>query len=61
MTFHLLPWMWGVDGDKTVGISDTVHVTKDGCASFFTLPEDFTVHASSARSFPAGAVLTPRF
>jgi len=44
MTFHLIPWMWGVDGDKTVGISDTVRITADGCQSFFTLDEDFTVH-----------------
>jgi Xaa-Pro dipeptidase len=50
MTFHLIPWMWGVDGDKTVGISDTVRITADGCASFLTLPEDFTVHESSART-----------
>ena len=59
MTFHLIPWMWGVDGDKTVGISDTVRITADGCASFLTLQEDFTVHESSARSFPAAAG-TPR-
>ncbi|GAB18125.1 peptidase M24 family protein [Gordonia effusa NBRC 100432] len=52
MTFHVIPWMWGVDGDKTVGISDTIRVTEDGCESFFTLDEDFTVHES-------GAVLTP--
>ncbi|HJG92579.1 MAG TPA: ectoine hydrolase [Brachybacterium massiliense] len=56
MTFHLLPWMWGVDGTKTVGISDTVRITEDGCASFFTLPEDFTVHTSSVRSVPRAAV-----
>jgi Xaa-Pro dipeptidase len=43
MTFHVIPWMWGVDGDKTVGISDTIRITADGCASFFDLPEDFTV------------------
>ena len=43
MTFHLIPWMWGVDGDKTCGISDTIHVTEDGCESFFTLDRDFTV------------------
>lgn len=42
MTFHILPWMWGVDGDKTVGISDTVRVTARGCESFFTLDKDFT-------------------
>jgi len=41
MTFHVIPWMWGVDGDKTVGISDTLRVTEDGCESFFTLAEDF--------------------
>src|SRR5699024_10670603 len=33
MTFHLIPWMWGVDGNKTVGISDTVRITEDGCQS----------------------------
>jgi len=43
MTFHIIPWMWGVDGDKTCGISDTIHVTENGCESFFTLDRDFTV------------------
>lgn len=43
MTLHVIPWMWGVDGDKTVGISDTIRITDDGCESFFTLDEDFTV------------------
>ncbi len=43
MTFHIIPWMWGVDGNKTVGISDTIYITKDGCRSFFQLEEDFTV------------------
>ncbi|HLS00252.1 MAG TPA: ectoine hydrolase [Mycolicibacillus parakoreensis] len=44
MTFHIIPWMWGVDGDKTVGISDTLRITDHGCESFFTIGEDFTVH-----------------
>jgi Xaa-Pro dipeptidase len=44
MTFHIIPWMWGVDGDKTVGISDTIRITDTGCESFFTLDEDFTVN-----------------
>ncbi|MDZ7767945.1 MAG: M24 family metallopeptidase [Woeseiaceae bacterium] len=51
MTFHIIPWMWGVDADKTVGISDTIYVTADGCESFFTLDEDFVVkpeHAAPA-------------
>jgi Xaa-Pro dipeptidase len=43
MTFHVIPWMWGVDGDKTVGISDTIRMTADGCESLFTLDEDFVV------------------
>jgi Xaa-Pro dipeptidase len=43
MTFHIIPWMWGVDGDKTCGISDTIRVTDGGCESFFTLERDFVV------------------
>ncbi len=43
MTFHIIPWMWGVDGDKTCGISDTIYITSEGCKSFFTLERDFTI------------------
>lgn len=43
MTFHVIPWMWGIDGDKTCGISDTIYVTEDGCESFFDMEQDFTV------------------
>jgi Xaa-Pro dipeptidase len=44
MTFHVIPWMWGVDGDKTCGISDTFYITEDGCGSFFEdVPQDFVV------------------
>lgn len=43
MTFHIIPWMWGVDGDKTVGISDSIYITAEGCKSFFNLERDFTV------------------
>ncbi len=43
MTFHVIPWMWGVDGDKTCGISDTIYITEDGCESFFTMDRDFVV------------------
>ncbi|MDK2777174.1 MAG: ectoine hydrolase [Pseudomonadota bacterium] len=43
MTFHLIPWMWGIDGDKTCGISDTIYITDEGCRSFFSLDRDFTV------------------
>lgn len=56
MTFHIIPWMWGVDGDKTCGISDTIHITADGCESFFTMPHEFTVkpeHAAQQSAKPA--------
>ena len=43
MTFHVIPWMWGVGGERTVGISDTIMITEDGCESFFDLDEDFAV------------------
>lgn len=44
MTFHIIPWMWGVDGDKTCGISDTIYITERGCASFFDgMEEDFII------------------
>lgn len=43
MTFHIIPWMWGVDGDKTVGISDTIYITDNGCRSFFDMEREFTV------------------
>ena len=43
MTFHVIPWMWGVDGDKTCGISDTIHITADGCESFFSMDRDFSL------------------
>jgi Xaa-Pro dipeptidase len=48
MTFHIIPWMWGVDGDKTVGISDTIRVTEDGCESFFDFDEDFVCKPEEA-------------
>jgi Xaa-Pro dipeptidase len=43
MTLHIIPWMWGVDGDKTCGISDTILVTDTGCESFFSLDRGFVV------------------
>lgn len=48
MTIHLIPWMWGVDGDKTCGISDTIYVTGDGCESFFTLDREFVCKPAAA-------------
>lgn len=47
MTFHVIPWMWGVEGTRTVGISDTIRITDRGCESFFTLDQEFTVKADA--------------
>ncbi len=53
MTFHVIPWMWGVDGDKTCGISDTIMITDNGCESFFSLDRDFSVKPDTASAAPA--------
>jgi Xaa-Pro dipeptidase len=59
MTMHVIPFMWGVDGDKTVGISDTLRVTEDGCESFFDLEEDFTVKPEQAAPVAVRSVPEP--
>jgi Xaa-Pro dipeptidase len=49
MTFHVIPWMWGIDGDKSCGISDTFYITEKGCGSFFEdVEQNFTVKADSS-------------
>ncbi|WP_233144514.1 ectoine hydrolase [Methyloprofundus sedimenti] len=53
MTFHIIPWMWGIDGDKTCGISDTIYITEDGCKSFFTLDRDFVVKPEQGKKAPS--------
>ncbi|MAM89663.1 MAG: peptidase M24 [unclassified Hahellaceae] len=58
MTFHVIPWMWGVDGDKTCGISDTIQITREGCESFFTMPLDFSVKPAKTQASPAGTDAT---
>ena len=59
MTFHVLPWMWGVDGDKTCGISDTIHITASGCESFFSLDRDFTVKPGTSNEVPSPSRAEP--
>lgn len=48
MTFHIIPWMWGVDGTRTCGISDTIFITESGCESFFDLDQNFVVKPEEA-------------
>lgn len=48
MTFHIIPWMWGIDGDKSCGISDTFYITDKGCGTFFDdVKQNFTVKPSN--------------
>jgi Xaa-Pro dipeptidase len=54
MTFHIIPWMWGVEGDKTVGISDTIYITDSGCKSFFSMSKEMSVHASNSVDLASG-------
>jgi Xaa-Pro dipeptidase len=51
MTFHVIPWMWGIDGDKTCGISDTFYITETGCGSFFeNVEQNFTIKPTEPTS-----------
>lgn len=60
MTFHIIPWLWGVDGDKTCGISDTFYITEDGCGSFFNDVElDFTIKLNKPLSTEQNKIVTP--
>ncbi|MCB1704868.1 MAG: ectoine hydrolase [Halioglobus sp.] len=55
MTFHVIPWMWGIDGDKSCGISDTFYITEDSCGSFFDdVQQDFTVKPDTRDSKDSG-------
>lgn len=35
MTMHIIPWLYGIEGDKVMGTSETVVVTETGCRSLF--------------------------
>ena len=41
-----------MEGDKTVGISDTIYITEDGCRSFFTTPREMTVKPPQDAAMP---------
>ncbi|WP_321325706.1 ectoine hydrolase [Thiomicrorhabdus sp.] len=59
MTFHIIPWLWGVDGDKTCGISDTFYITEKGCGSFFEdFERDFVIKPGGAEK-SKGKLVTP--
>mgnify|MGYP006896876592 CR=1 FL=1 len=61
MTFHVIPWMWGIDGDKTCGISDTFYLTETGCGSFFEdVEQNFTIKPVQAASNEATIKAIPQ-
>lgn len=43
MTLHLIPWLYAVDGDKLMALSETIRVTADGCESFFNMPRELYI------------------
>lgn len=38
MTFHLIPWLYGIDNKHVMALSETIRITKTGCESFFNFP-----------------------
>lgn len=57
MTFHIIPWLWGIDGDKTCGISDTFYITADSCGSFFEdVDQDFVIKPAATEKLKATSV-----
>jgi Xaa-Pro dipeptidase len=43
MTFHLIPWLFGYEGDRVMGISETVRITKDGAVPLSDLDRSVVV------------------
>ena len=43
MTFHIIPWLYGIEGKHVMGLSETVYVTETGCESFFNLGRQLAV------------------
>jgi len=45
MTFHLIPWMYGVDDAHVMGQSETLRVTRDGCERLLDVERGLFVRA----------------
>lgn len=43
MTFHIIPWLFGLDGDKVMGISETVRVTPSGAERLMDIEQQLFV------------------
>lgn len=49
MTFHLIPWLYGVEGKHVMAISETIRITKNGAESFFDFPRKLFVQDSDIK------------
>ena len=47
MTFHVIPWLVGVDGDNVMAISETIRVGKDNAESLFNFERNLFVGIKS--------------
>lgn len=45
MTFHLIPWLFGYEGGRVMGISETVQITKHGAEPLAELDRALVVRA----------------
>lgn len=43
MTFHIIPWLFGYEGDRVMGISETVRITAHGCETLHELDRGLVV------------------
>lgn len=43
MTFHLIPWLYGVLDQHVLGLSETIRITETGAESFFNFPRHLFV------------------
>ena len=43
MTFHLIPWLFGYEGHRVMGISETVRITANGAEPFSSLDRSLCV------------------
>lgn len=56
MTLHVIPWMWGIEGKVTCGISETFLITEEGCRSFFTLDRGFVHRGNDGEVWVPGGL-----
>lgn len=48
MTFHLIPWLYGVEDKHVLALSETIRITQNGAESFFDFPRQLFVKGGSS-------------